>query len=416
MRSWTWLVGLCVCGVVAATAGTPARADEIVIGGQCDRTGPTKNVGTQLCPGVFDYVKLVNKKGGINGHTLRYIEVENAYKVDRGVEAYERLKREGAVVMLDYGTPIVYALTPRHMEDKIPGLTPGFGRADSTDGERFPYIFPVAASYWSQMGAAMQYLKDHGGVKKGAKIAYLFYDNPAGREPLGIFKRICDMEGYECRDFAVPAPGVEMSSQVLDIARRMRPDWVVTHLFGKAPSVSIKEFKKNGFPLDKVISLVWGAGEEDMQVAGWDTAQGYLGMQFAGVGRDFPVIQDIIKMYQAENQEVPEYVGWVYYNRGVLTAALIAEGIRLAIEHEGLPVTGEKLHKGFESIKDFTLGGFLPPLTVVRDDHEGGGWVRFYQTKGEKLVPFTDWFRGYRDVVLDEVKKAEKAEKAEDKK
>jgi branched-chain amino acid transport system substrate-binding protein len=416
MRSWTWLVGLFVCGFIAGGAGTTARADEIVVGGQCDRTGPTKNVGTQICPGVFDYIKLTNKQGGINGHTLRYIEVENAYKVDRGVEAYERLKREGAVVMLDYGTPIVYALTPRHMEDKIPGLTPGFGRADSTDGQRFPYIFPVAASYWSQMGAAMQYLKDQGGVKKGGKIAYLFYDNPAGREPLGIFKRICDMEGYECRDFAVPAPGVEMSSQVLDITRRMRPEWVITHLFGKAPSVSIKEFRKNGFPLDKVISLVWGAGEEDMQVAGWDTAQGYLGMQFAGVGRDFPVIQDIIKMYQAENQEVPEYVGWVYYNRGVLTAALIVEGIRLAIEHEGLPVTGEKVQKGFERIKDFTLGGFLPPLTVVRDDHEGGGWVRFYQTKDQKLVPFTDWFRGYRDVVLDEVKKAEKAEKTEDKK
>jgi branched-chain amino acid transport system substrate-binding protein len=416
MRSWQWLVVLFVCGVVAGGAGTTARADELVIGGQCDRTGPTKNVGTQACPGVFDYIKLTNKKGGIQGHTLRYIEVENAYKVDRGVEAYERLKREGAVVMLDYGTPIVYALTPRHMEDKIPGLTPGFGRADSTDGQRFPYIFPVAASYWSQMGAAMQYLKDHGGVKKGGKIAYLFYDNPAGREPLGIFKRICDMEGYECRDFAVPAPGVEMSSQVLDITRRMRPEWVITHLFGKAPSVSIKEFKKNGFPLDKVISLVWGAGEEDMQVAGWDTAQGYLGMQFAGVGRDFPVIQDIIKMYQAENQEVPEYVGWVYYNRGVLIGALMVEGIRLAIEHEGLPVTGEKVQKGFERLRDFTLGGFLPPLTVTRDDHEGGGWVRFYQTKGQKLVPFTDWFRGYRDVVLDEVKKAEKAEKAEDRK
>jgi branched-chain amino acid transport system substrate-binding protein len=207
-----------------------------------------------------------------------------------------------------------------------------------------------------------------------------------------------------------------MSSQVLDITRRMRPEWVITHLFGKAPSVSIKEFRKNGFPLDKVISLVWGAGEEDMQVAGWETAQGYLGMQFAGVGRDFPVIQDIIRMYQAENQEVPEYVGWVYYNRGVLTAALIVESIRLAIEHEGLPVTGEKVQKGFERLKDFTLGGFLPPLTVARDDHEGGGWVRFYQTKGQKLVPFTDWFRGYRDVVLDEVKKAEKAEKAEDKK
>jgi len=39
------------------------------------------------------------------------------------------------------------------------------------------------------------------------------------------------------RDFAVPAPGVEMASQVLDITRRMRADWVVGHLFGNALGV-----------------------------------------------------------------------------------------------------------------------------------------------------------------------------------
>src|SRR5262245_13952908 len=185
----------------------------------------------------------------------------------------------------------------------------------------------------------------------------------------------------------------------------MRADWVVGHLAGNAPSVSMKELKKQGFPLNKVLSLVWGVGEEDMQVAGWDTAQGYLGLQFAGVGRDFPVIQEIIKLYQAEHQDVPVYVGQVYYNRGVLVAALMVEGIRLAIAQAGWPVTGEKVKKGFEQIKDFTLGGFLPALTITPEDHEGGGWVRLYQTQGEQLVPVTDWFRGYRDLVLDEVKK-----------
>ena len=132
--------------------------------------------------------------------------MEHAYQVDRGVEAYERIKREGGVAILDYGTPIVYALTPRHLQDKIPGITPGFGRADATDGRVWPYIFPLAATYWSQMGGAMQYIKDNGG-KKGAKVAFLFYDNPAGREPIKLFERICEQEGYTCRTFAVPAPG-----------------------------------------------------------------------------------------------------------------------------------------------------------------------------------------------------------------
>ena len=101
----------------------------------------------------------------------------------------------------------------------------------------------------------------------------------------------------------------------------------------------------------------------------------------------------------------------VYYNRGILMSAIMIEGVRLAIEKEGLPITGEKMKKAWEGIRDFTLGGFLPPLNVTAHDHEGGGWVRAYQTKGEKLVATTDWFHGYRDIVLDEVKKAIQQEK-----
>jgi len=80
----------------------------------------------------------------------------------------------------------------------------------------------MAASYWSQNRCGDAVSQGQGDAKKGTKIAYLFYDNPAGREPLPIFNRICAMESYECRDFAVPARVSKMASQVLDITRRMR--------------------------------------------------------------------------------------------------------------------------------------------------------------------------------------------------
>ena len=406
MRLNRWSAGVLVFAMALATAG-PAAADHVIkIGGQCDRTGATKLVGVEICPAVTDYVALVNKKGGVMGHKLDYTEIEHGYTVDRGVEAYERLKRDGAVTVLDYGTPIVYALSPRHMDDKIPAITPGFGRADSADGESWPYIFPMAASYWSQAGAIMQYIKDRG-AQKGAKIAHIYFDNPAGREGIPVMEAVAKKEGYQLRLFAVPSPGLEMGPQVIDITRRFKADWVVGHLFGRSPSVSIKEFKKAGFPLDRVVSFVWGAGEADIEAAGWDISQGYLGLQFTAVGRNLPVIQEIIqKVYKEEGKEVPKYVGGVYYSRGVLISAIMAEGIRLAIQNHGLPVTGDKVRKGYESIKNFDLQGFLPPLTVTTKDHEGGGWVRVYQVKGSEWVAAGDWIRGYRDEVMALVKKA----------
>jgi branched-chain amino acid transport system substrate-binding protein len=401
-----------IVALVVGVGVAPAAADHVIkIGGQCDRTGATKLVGVEICPGIADYVKLINKKGGVLGHKIEHTEIEHGYTVDRGVEAYERLKRDGAVAVFDYGTPIVYALTPRHIADKIPGITPGFGRADSTDGRVWPYIFPMAASYWSQAGAAMEYIKQKGG-KSGTKVAYLYFDNPAGREGIPIMEAIAQKEGYQLRLFAVPSPGLEMGPQVIDITRRFKADWVVGHLFGRSPSVSIKELKKAGFPMDRVVSFVWGAGEADIEAAGWDVAQGYLGMQFTSIGRSLPVIQEIMKMYRDEKQEIPAYVGGVYYSRGVLNAAVVVEGIRLAIQNFGLPVTGEKVKMGYERMKDFDLQGFLPPMTVTESDHEGGGWIRLYQVKGKEWVPATDWFRGYREVILAQVKKVNDAHKA----
>jgi branched-chain amino acid transport system substrate-binding protein len=397
---------LAAFALAVGVAVVPAEASHAIkIGGTCDRTGESKLIGVEVCPGVSDYIALVNKKGGVLGHRLEYTEIEIAYMVDRAVDAYERLKRNGAVTIYNYGVPMLLALTPRYMADKIPAFQSGTGRPDAIDGETWPYIFPGTASYWSQAGVAMQYVKDNG-ARKGTKVAFLYLDNPAGRQGLPVVEAVAKREGYELRVFGVHPPGLEMAPQVADIAQQFRADWVIGSLFGRSPSASIKEFKKAGFPLNRVVSFVWGAGDPDIEAAGWDAAQGYLGVQYAGIGRTHPVIQEIIEMLREQRKAVPSYVGGVYYNRGVALGAIITEGIRLAIQNHGLPVTGDKVRRGYEAIKNFDLQGLLPPLTMTPQDHEGGGYMRVYQVKGKEWVPVSGWIRGYRDEVMALVKKA----------
>src|SRR5262249_17347506 len=292
---------LALGGVVRLNA-----AQDIVIGLQCDRTGPTQVVGVVLCPGYHDYVDLVNSKGGVSGHMLRVDEIDHEYKVPPAVEAYEPFKTEGAVMVALYGTPQTYALTEKLTEDRIPGTSPGFGRADAADGTHYPYIFPIAATYWSQATAAVQFVKNQLKDLHGKKIAYLFYDNPAGREPLSVLADLAAREGFQLKTFARPPPGLEMGAQALDLARRYRADFVIAHLFGRSPSVSIKELRRVGYPLNKVVSFVWGSAEADIQAAGgFAAADGYYTMQFAGVGSDFPVLKDIPAMDQKAGKEPP---------------------------------------------------------------------------------------------------------------
>jgi branched-chain amino acid transport system substrate-binding protein len=399
--------------VGAQGAGSPTDAQskgEIVIGAQCDRTGPTQLVGTVLCPGFHDYIALINSKGGVEGYRIKAPEIDHEYKVPPAVESYERHKKDGAVSIHFYGTPQVYALAAKLTEDRIPGTSPGYGSAAAADGSRYPYIFPIAATYWSQAGAAVDFAKKQlGGNLKGKKIAYIFYDNPAGREPIEVLEDIAAIEGFQLKTFAVPPPGVEMGAQVLDIAQRFRADFVLSHLFGGAPSVSIKELKRVGYPLRKVIGFVWAAGEDNINGAGgFQVADGYYSMTFAGVGQDYPVIKEIVEMYKKEGKEPPKAMAsTVYYNRGVLIAALHVEAIRNAIKAKGgAKPTGADVKAGFEKISNFTLGGLVPPLKVTPQDHEGGGLVQIWQVKDGKFVKSTDWFAAYQNVVAKHVKEA----------
>src|SRR5438309_10677520 len=194
------LIVLAIGAALWCAGSAKAQQKEVMIGMQCDRTGATQITGVVLCPAMHDYYNLVNAGGGVEGYKIKVDEIDNEYKVPAAVEAYQRHKQAGAVLMTLYGTPMTVALNQRLEEDKMPTTSPGFGISAAADGKRFPYLFPVAATYWSQSAAAIQFIKDKmGGSLNGKKIAYVYYDNPAGHEPMPILEDLQKMEGFELR-------------------------------------------------------------------------------------------------------------------------------------------------------------------------------------------------------------------------
>jgi branched-chain amino acid transport system substrate-binding protein len=387
--------------MILGPASTVLAEKPVVIGYHIDYELLT-TIGPQVGAGMKDYIKVFKSKGGtVEGVPVEFSECDHGYNVDRGLECYQRQKMEGMVSLSTFGTPHTYALTPKLTADKIPAISPGFGRADAKDGTRYPYIFPAAATYWSQATAAIKYIQEAEGKPiKGLKIAYLYFDNPAGKEPMRVLEMMAEKFGFKLRMFGVPSPGVELGAQATDITRRFKADWVIAHLFGRAPSVSLKELVRKGFPLDHYIGFVWGVSESDVAAAGKDIAKGMIGLQFTGLGHDFPIHKEIQALYKAEGKPLSKHWGITgYYNRGIFFIALQVEAVRNAIKLYGLPVTGEKVKKGFEAIKGFTLGGFLPPMEITPNDHEGGGWVRAYQWDGTKFVVKKDWYKAHGDII-----------------
>lgn len=417
----TALVILLMTGPVLAQQAASDPTKEQFVPILIYRTGPYAAGGSGIMGGFMDYMALINERdGGINGIKLTWEECETAYNNDRGVECYERLKgkgAKGAPVMNPLSTGITYALLERATNDKIPIVSLGYGRTDATDGRVFPYVFPLITNYWNQSSAKVRYLAQLAGGEdklKGKKVVNLHLNVPYGKETMPIWDHLAAKLGFEVKHLAVPPPGIDQKALWIQI-REFNPDWVINRNWGVSCTEPIREAARIGFPREKLLGVWWCGSEEDVLPAG-KSAKGYMTTNFHGVGRDFPVIEEIIdKVYGAGKGNLSvTRAGSVYYNRGVIHGLITVEALRLAHKKFGVaPVSGEQmqwalenLHMTAERIKEMGAEGLMFPLKTSCADHEGGGAVRIQQWDGDKWVSISDWIQPYSDLVRAEIEKS----------
>lgn len=363
-------------------------------------------VTSEYSQGQRDYITLINERGGINGYRIHAEVSDHGNDLPRAIEAYERAKSEGAVLIDPLSTPVARALVPRALEDKINMITAFSGRSDAADGTVFPYVLPLSPNYWTQAGLLIDYFKQTDGSLEGKTICFVHIDTPFGKEPLPILEALAEREGYRLQAFPYTPPGNDQSA-IWPQVRRARPDWVIFWGAAVGQTVALTEAIRNGLPMDRLSSSVW-ISESDMEVVGAEQARGVMKIEPCMSGRDPKPIQDILQEVVAAGKGAgPEdKVGTSYYNYGVMLAAIMIEGVRMAFEKapDG-PITGEWLNAGLRSITDFDADGMIPPTTITPEDHQGGGMARIARWDGSQFVPETDWFSANQDVVWDEIRK-----------
>lgn len=268
-------------------------------------------------------------------------------------------------------------------------------------------MLPLSINYWTQAGLIVDHFaKMAGGSLRGKKIVFVHIDTPFGKEPLPILQVLAQRQGFELVAFPYTPPGNDQAA-IWPQVRRARPDFVMFWGAGVGQTVALTEAVRNGLPMDRVSSSVW-LSESDMGVVGKDAVKGVLKVEPCASGRDPKPIQDIISEVVGKGKGAgpSSKVGTAYYNYGVQMASLMVEGVRKAFEKApNGPISGAWLNEGLRSITNFTADGLLPPTTVTKEDHQGGGQGRIARWDGDKFVPVTDWFTANQDVVWGEVKK-----------
>ncbi len=404
---------LALAAIVAGVTAGAAVAQEHYVPNLSYRTGPFAATGIPLMNGQADYLNMLNARdGGIGGVMVNPEECETGYSTEKGVECYEKTKG-AALVTQPWSTGITLQVLPKTNVDEIPILAPGYGFSPMMDGKTFQWAFNTPAGYWDAADMIIQYLEGQGDLN-GKKIVHLHLDHPFGKEPLPVLELLAEQKGFELLPIPVGLKEMQnQSAQWLQI-RRERPDYVIMWGWGAMNAGAITEAVKTKFPMENFIGVWWAGHDADLKLVGED-GKGYKSISWSFPNADAPVMADIRKhvVDAGKSKSNEEEMAGVFYSRGIVISAILAEGIRAAQEEYGTAeITPQQLRWGLENINmtearisELGLDGMVPPFATSCADHTGnsGGWM--LEWDGSQFVKASDHMTAnvdnYRDLVAE---------------
>lgn len=383
---------------LGAVLGTAAVAQELYAPNLAYRTGPFAATGIPLMNGQADYLNMLNARdGGIGGIKINSEECETGYSTEKGVECYEKTKAK-AIVTQPWSTGITLQVLPKTNVDEIPILAPGYGFSPMADGKVFQWAFNTPSGYWDAASMILQYLQGQGDLN-GKKIAFLHLDHPYGKEPLPLLEKKAGEMGFELVPIPVGLKEMQnQSAQWLQI-RRERPDYVVMWGWGAMNAGAITEAVKTKFPMENFIGVWWSGHDADVKIVG-EAGKGYKSISWSFPNPDAPVMADIKKhvVDAGLTQSNEEEMSGVFYSRGIIISAILAEGIATAQAEFGTAeINASQLRWGLENINmteeriaELGLDGMVPPFSTSCSNHTGhsGGWM--LEWDGSKFVKASD--------------------------
>jgi branched-chain amino acid transport system substrate-binding protein len=407
---------------VGASFAAPAWAqDSVLLPNLSYRTGPFAATGIPLMNGQRDYMMMLNERdGGANGVTLNYQECETGYNTEKGVECYEKTKAEGAIVTQPWSTGITLQVLPKSNVDKMPILAPGYGFSAMQDGKTFQWAFNPPASYWDGASMILNAISQ-GNLDglKDKKIVLLHLDHPYGKEPIPLFEALAAKHGFTFLPIPVGLKEMQnQSAQWLQI-RRERPDFVLMWGWGAMNAGAVTEAVKTKYPMNQFIGIWWAGLDADLKLVG-EQGKGYRTLSWSLPNSEAPAMKDIKKLVvdagkSMINQGEGEF-DWVFYQRGVLISAFLAEGVKAAqAQFNTKVVDKEQLRWGLENlkfdeakIKELGLDGMVPPFSTSCSDHTGHSGAWMLEWDGAKFVKASDLLQADRAAIDPIVAKAAK--------
>jgi branched-chain amino acid transport system substrate-binding protein len=215
--------------VILATDGTRAAdtpgvtATEIKIGNTVPYSGSASAYGV-LGKLETAFWGMVNEQGGVAGHKINYLSLDDTYSPPKTMEQMRRLVEEDQVAFsfATLGTPTNSAIVRYMNQKKVPHLFVSTGADKWGDIKDYPWTIGWQPSYRTEAQIYAKYILKE---KPNAKLAILYQNDDFGKDyPAGIkdilgdkFDKMVTTATYEPTDSTVDSQITSLKASGADV-------------------------------------------------------------------------------------------------------------------------------------------------------------------------------------------------------
>jgi ABC-type branched-subunit amino acid transport system substrate-binding protein len=388
MRKRRWIL---LAALLAAVALPAAAEEDLVLGQTMPYSGPASALSA-VGKVQTRYFQMINDKGGINGHKVKLISLDDGYSPPKAVEQTRRLiESDGAVAMFgSMGTAQNAAVQKYLNGHKIPQLFVFAASDRFADPKASPYTLSGMTLFSTE---AAVYAKLVSRMLPASRVAVLYQNDDYGREYLRSFKAELARldpaaEIVAAASYEVTSPSVE--SQVVSLAST-NANVFLNASTGKFTTQAIRKAGEIGWHAQQFLPIGSNFVATILRPAGLDYARGAISATpTKSVGdpewaSDAGYLEwlDFMKKYYPEGniEDQLNFTGW---NVAILMTKVL--------EACGSDLSPENMMKQATSLKDVKLPGLIPGITVntSRDDYRLIKSLRPQRFDGTTWVPISE--------------------------
>ena len=381
--------------IAAGPAGAQKKYDEgasdteIRIGNTGPFSGPASSYGT-IAKLDAAYFRMLNEQGGINGRTIKFISLDDAYSPPKAVETTRRLvESEGVLLTFNQLGTAPNAAIQKYLNSKgVPHLFLLTGAARFIDPKGSPWSMALLPSYQVE---GRIYAKHVVATLADAKIGLLSQNDDYGREFVKGFKEglgskvanIVAETTYEATD-----PTVD--SQIVTLKASGATVFLNASLAKPASQAIRKAWDIGWRPVQFVISTSSGISST-LTPAGLEKAVGVITAAYLKDPRDPRWAEDsamkdyfaFIKRYYPEGDPLDSVNASAYFG-----SQLMARVLKQCADN----LTRENVMRQATSLKDLEMPMLLPGirLNTSETDYALIQTLQLQRFDGSRYVPIGD--------------------------